>query len=95
VTSVSVIVVVSRSGVTKTLLHAQNSLALADYSVKNTGLGNTRGPDEAMGLDGGRGLGETTAGRDQTSWRNHGLDGDRVLDEIMGWTAEGPIPKPS
>jgi hypothetical protein len=80
-TSVSVIAGVSRSGVTKALLHAQNSLALADYSVKNTGLGSTRGPDETMGLDGDRGLGETTAGREQGSWRSHGLDGRRVHPE--------------
>jgi hypothetical protein len=80
-TSVSVIEGVSRSGVTKALLHAQNSLVSADYSVKNTGLGSTRGPDEAMGLDGNRGLGEATAVREQSSWRSHVGAGVGVLEK--------------
>jgi hypothetical protein len=69
---------------TKALLHAQNSLSLADYSVKITGLDSSnRGLGGATGLDGNRGLGEAT-----------GLDAATgVLAKPRGWTA-GVLAKP-
>jgi hypothetical protein len=83
-TSVSVIVVVSGSGVTNALLHAQNFLALADYSVNITGLdSSSRGPDKAMGLDDDRGLGEVTVlgssrDLDKVTVRCRSMNGDAL-----------------
>jgi hypothetical protein len=83
-TSVSVIAVVLGRGGTKVLLHAQNSLALADCSVEITGLGNDRGLGEVTGLDATTRV--LVKPRDWTAATG-------VLVKPRGWAAAGVLKK--